>query len=148
MALLSSSFSYKVMTFLKLGESNKQSLYSSGGSPILMELCVDDCTGREQDNLPVNFGRWDWRLVNSSSPVPFLALSESLGIAIDVTLAVAPEKQINLLHPKWRDIEHSNKWMNESVSKLINVSACTGLTFQPFSPRLTGPTQLWPGSWK
>ena len=35
-ALLSSSFSYKVITSLKFGESRKQ--YSSGGSPIFVRL--------------------------------------------------------------------------------------------------------------
>ena len=37
-ALLSSSFSYKVITSLKFGESRKQSIYSSGGSPIFVRL--------------------------------------------------------------------------------------------------------------
>ena len=33
-------------------------------------------------------------ILNSSSPVPFPALSESLEVATDVTVAVAPEKYI------------------------------------------------------
>ena len=46
-------------------------------------------------------------------------------------------------------IPSGKKNMNEFINvEKSHMHVCTYVLFQPFSPWLTGPAQLWPSSWK